>query len=511
MDSDAVARTLIPQPHRVSARDGAFSLHSDTVMSVVEEAESAAEYLRDRLQATTGFELKYGAAETHGIHFIFDEALQDEAYALTVTEDFVNISSGSASGFFYAVQSLLQLMPAEVYGKQLAPDVKWSIAACEISDAPKYRWRGLMIDLSRHFFGLETLKDMVDWMAMHKLNRFHLHLTDSPAWRLEIKGYPKLTEIGAKGTHSDPNAPAQFLTQDQVKALVAYAKKQHILVVPEIDVPGHFGAAARAYPELDGGANTLKVTAPEVDEFIETVFTQLGELFESPYIHFGGDEVRYHAWDKQPDMMKRRDELGLKNQHELEAWFDRKIADFLVAKGYRPMAWDEAAGFGVNKETIIQWWRCLNPESLPYAIKQGHEVIISPADHTYFDYPYTKEEPGAHWEGLRNGGNSSELIYNWQPIPDGLTDQERGQILGFEACLWSEFMQTRERLEYLTFPRLAAYAEVAWGNKLASYADYQRKLPLQLKRYEVMQLNYRKPGIGHALRKTLQPEGYQLP
>jgi len=385
--------SVIPCPAKTETKPGAFEVTSDTPIHYSEGAEAKARQLADALNIPTGYQLKavHGEAVGGAVFLTLDRALAslgEEGYQLSVATEGVILSAPTEAGLFHGAQTLRQLLPAEAFSSKAVPEVKWEIPCVEINDQPKYPWRGLMIDISRHFFGLDTLKDMVDWMAMHKLNRLHIHLTDSPGWRLEIKGYPKLTTIAAQGNRSNKNGPVQFLMQEEIKELVAYANSRHIVVVPEIDIPGHFAAAARAYPELDGGAETLKVTAPEVDAFLEAVFTQVGALFNSPYIHFGSDEVRRHNWDAQPDMVKVRNELGLKNQHELEGWFDRKVADFIVEKGYTPMAWDDAAGFGINKQSILQWWRCRHPEALTQALKNDYKVVISPADHIYFDYAY---------------------------------------------------------------------------------------------------------------------------
>ncbi len=346
-------------------------------------------------------------------------------------------------------------------------------------------------------------------MADHKLNRLHLHLSDNPAWRIEINEYPKLTTIGAIGNQHDPNAPAQFLTEKQGRELAEYARKRFITIIPEVDMPGHSGAVARAYPELDGGKNTLNVASEKTAQFIDVVVNRLTDIFNTKYFHFGSDEVSKTNWMNLPDTKAKMKELGFKEPHELEGWFDRRTAKSILDKNLVPVAWDEASDFGVDSKTIVQWWRCLQPEKLVEALDRGHQVIISPADYVYFDYPYNKEEFGARWEGMRNGGNSTELVYNWKPVPSAITNEESAQVLGVEFCVWTESIRSEKRLEYMIFPRISAFAEVAWSpEENRNWDEFQKKLERQEKRYESQGFNFRKTDIPDKDRPRIQPEGF---
>lgn len=506
------AANIIPQPQKMKLGKGQFTLRASTTIAADKGSSQAARWFMSQVKKSTDYKLTTKSMKSAHIQLRVKKGeMGEEAYTLKVTGRKVTITAGGRAGVFYGCQSLLQLFPAEIYSKTPASGIEWTAPVVKIADSPKYEWRSFMIDLSRHYFPMDLLKDYVDWMAMHKLNRFHLHLTDSPAWRMEIKAYPKLTTIGAKGSKSDKNAPAQFYTQKEMKELVRYAKKRHVIVIPEIDMPGHFAAAARAYPELDGGAATLNVTAPATQKFLDAVFKEVREVFDTPYIHYGSDEVRHHNWDGRADMKAAMKKLGLKNQHELEAWFDRKVAKDLLDKGFIPMAWDEAADFGIDKRAIVQWWRCLQPEKLVSAVKKGYKTIISPADFSYFDYPYVKGEYGGPWEGMRNGGNSSKLIYNWQPIPKELSEEEAKNIIGFEACLWSEFIRDRKRAEFMSFPRMSAFAEQSWGRKDGqSFEQFEEKLKTQILRYKILGINYRIPDLTTEERKKQQPEAFKL-
>jgi hexosaminidase len=245
---------------------------------------------------------------------------------------------------------------------------------------------------------------------------------------------------------------------------------------------------------------------------LEVVILRVADIFNTNFVHFGSDEVREHNWDNRSDMRTKMDKLGIKNQKEFEAWFDRKMADFIVASGLNPVAWDEASDFGININTIVQWWRCLQPEALDSAAYRGYNIIISPADHTYLDYPYALEEAGALWEGLRNGGNSTELIYNWNPIPETFSRSMEKHVLGIEAAVWTEFISHQMRLEYMIFPRLSAVSEIGWTfNENKDWEAFQERLSRQFLRYENDGVNYRMPDISIEERKQLQPEAFEGP
>ena len=503
---------IIPQPSHQKISEGRFMISSKTSIIGDIRLKEVGEYLSQTLSTITGHKFSFiagsGELEKNTIVLLIDTSvLNDEGYRLSIKPAAIVISGKDEKGVFYGIQSLKQLFPAET-GK-VHQQNSIAVHCTEIEDTPRFAWRGMMLDLSRHFIGVEEIKRLMDAMADHKLNRLHLHLSDNPAWRIEIKEYSKLTTSGATGNQHNPKAPEQFLTEKQGRELAEYARRRFITIVPEVDMPGHSGAVARAYPELDGGENTLNVTSEKTATFIDVVLTRLTDIFNTKYFHFGSDEVTKTKWMDIPDTKAKMKELGFKEPHELEGWFDRRTAKSILDKGLLPVAWDEASDFGVDRRTIVQWWRCLQPEKLVEALNRGHEVIISPADYVYFDYPYNKQEFGAGWEGMRNGGNSTELVYNWKPVPSTITNEARSRILGVEFCVWTEFIRSEKRLEYMIFPRISAFAEVAWSSEEnRNWSGFQKKLERQEKRFESQGLNFRKPGIPDKDRPRIQPEGF---
>ncbi len=497
---------VIPQPVSLTRSAGSFAIDGSTFIVAGSESIAGASYLARRLQNATGYTLPIREQRSDddlgaAITFRLDSppagasSLGEEGYRLSVAKEGIDISASRLSGLFYGVQTLLQLLPPEVYSKD-ARSLKTgelTLPLVEIADRPRFAWRGLMIDVSRHFFSKEQIIKTIDAMAMHKLNVLHLHLTDDPGWRVEIERYPRLTTIGAIGDRTNPDGPERlYFSKDDIREIVAHASRRHIIVVPEIDMPGHAMAAARAYPEFFDGYKTFNPANQETYEFVKNVLSEVMDLFPSGYLHFGGDEVRDHRWAEMRSIQTFMQEHGYTDLSEVEGHFDRFVADFIAEKGYTPIGWDEVVEFDVNPDTIVQWWLHLRPEARDHAIRKGYRVIISPTNYLYFDYPNGPGEPGAPWEGNDNGPNSFELIHQWEPIPDGYSQEEESQVLGLQANLWTEFIKSNGYYEYMLFPRLSAMAEIAWSPKGAKDLDeFKRRLRVQCQRYEAMGLNYR--------------------
>lgn len=504
--------SIIPQPKEVRVYEGSFVLDSTTqLVFATEEQHKVANWFNNELQNLVGWSSRIGKApkEKNSIVLIQDDSLADEAYLLDITDDGIAIKAASAPGYFYAFQTLLQLAPVSEE-KILRSELKFD--QLSIADQPRFRWRGAMLDISRHFFGPETIKQLIDQMAAQKMNRLHLHLTDDTGWRIAIKEYPKLVEIGSRGDKTNPNGPAMYLTEQEARDITAYANDRQITIIPEVDIPGHSGAIERAYPEFSGGNNTLNIANEDAIKMIETVILRLSDLFNTRYIHYGSDEVRHHNWEGRPDMFARMKELKLKDQHEFEGWFDRRMADFIVESGLKPIAWDEASDFGVNKNTILQWWRGEYPEVLHTAAERGYDIILSPVDFVYLDYPSDLKESGANWEGLHNGPNSMEAIYRWKLIPETFNDSMSARIIGIEAGIWTEFIDNTKRLEYMTYPRLSAVAEKGWTiEENIDWESFQERLSKQYERYKMLGINYRIPKLGIEERKIRQPEAFDGP
>lgn len=440
---------LIPLPATLAWHDGNVPLSADTVVEGRGKAVPTAAYLARELG------LKQSGRGPSRIRLSLVPASKianPEGYHLRAAGNDVLIEASDPRGLFYGAQTLRQLVTAGPPGTRSVPSV-------EIDDAPRFRWRGLLIDESRHFFGKETLLKTIDEMAAYKLNVLQLHLTDDPGWRIEIPGYPKLTEIGALDPESGTR---QYFTTDEIRQIVAYADERHIMVVPEIEMPGHAGSEARAYPEYFDDQGRFNPGNPKTYDFIRGVLTEVAKLFPAPYLHFGGDEVGDEAWQDLPDVARLKAEHGLKTTGDVQRYFGRRVAEIIQGIGKRPMAWDEQAEAGADKNVVIFWWRKGRPDVLNAAAKAGYDLVMAPVDYTYFDYHQGPGEPGAPWEGNDGGPISISKILNWEPIPEGFTPEQAGHVMGVEAAVWTEFIKTERYFEFMTYPRLLALAEVAW-------------------------------------------------
>jgi hexosaminidase len=422
-----------------------------------------------------------------------DGGLGDEGYEIVVKKSGILITAKKSQGIFYGLQSVRQLLPPQIESSGRVEGLQLLVPLVQIKDRPSYPWRGLMLDESRHFFGKAYVKKLLDQMALLKMNVFHWHLTDAPGWRLEVKKYPKLTTVGGIGNHSDPNAPAAYYTQNDVREVIAYAAERHIQVLPEIDMPGHATAANRAYPEHSGGGNekrpdfTFNPGRQETYSFLTDILEETAALFPAPWIHYGGDEVHFanSQWIDIPEVKTLMNEHGLDDLKDVEHYFNRRMADEIRRLGKKTVAWDEVVDAGIDPdESIIIWWRHDVPEQLIKALDKGHEVVLSPRRPLYLDFV----QDDAHQIGRRwDGYNDLEQVYNYPGFP-------AGQILGMQASLWTETVQTEERGDFMIFPRLTAIAEAAWtGASNKDYECYRKRLRAMLKRYDVMGIDYYDP------------------
>ena len=447
--SAAASPALIPMPTSVVPLGGEFRITADTRVSGVDGAAPTADFLSRILKLKTGER----SASQIRLRLVSDKIVPGaEAYHLRVTSGEVRIEASDPRGLFYGAQTLRQLIATSSNGTRTAP-------SSDIQDSPRFGWRGLLIDVSRHFFGKPTILRFIDEMAAYKLNVLQLHLTDDPGWRLEIAGYPKLTDVGAL----DPaTGKRQFYTAGDIRDIVAYAAERHIIVVPEIEMPGHSGSEARSYPEFFDSQGRFNPGKPETYEFIRAVLSQVGRLFPGPYLHFGGDEVGEDAWKDLPEVERLKSEQKLATSHDVQSYFGRRVASIIQGLGKRPMAWDEQAEAGADRNVVIFWWRKGRPDVLSAAAKSGYDLVMAPVDKTYFDYSQGPGEPGAPWEGNEGGPVSIAKILAWEPVPASFTPDETSRVLGVEAAVWTEFIQSERYLEFMTFPRLLAFAEVAW-------------------------------------------------
>ncbi|WP_371796093.1 beta-N-acetylhexosaminidase [Streptomyces sp. NBC_01718] len=517
---------LIPAPVSVGdqGRCG-FLMGRATTITGQDGTESTERWLRSTLGAAFGLSLPPGAeGKDNTILLRIDPALVPEGYRLsTGTGQSVVITGGSPAGVFWGAQTLRQLLGPEAFRRAPVSDgVPAHVPFTDIEDRPRFSWRGMMLDVSRHFLPKDDVLRYLDLLAAHKLNVFHFHLTDDQGWRVEIKRYPKLTEVGSWRSRTKHGHRASELwdetpygghyTQDDIREIVAYAAERHIRVVPEIDIPGHSQAAISAYPEL-GNTDVIDTTTLSVWDtwgvspnvlaptdntlrFFEGVFEELLDLFPaatSPFIHIGGDECLKDQWKESPTAQARIRELGLADEDELQSWFIRHFDRWLTARGRRLIGWDEILEGGLPDGAAVSSWRGYAGGIA--AAEAGHDVVMCPEQQVYLDH----RQDGGPDEPMPIGYvRTLEDVFRFDPVPPGLTEEAAGHILGTQANVWTEVMQNRSRVDYQVFPRLVAFAEVAWSALPApadrDFADFERRMTAHYARLDALGVEYRPPG-----------------
>ncbi len=520
---------IVPKPKSIKYLDAKFELNSRTRIIADDEAGfKIAALLNDHLQKNYGFKLPQpaGIPRSNKNTIIIEpqsklpEHLNGEAYGIYVVKEGV-ILAGRGSGQFYALQSFLQMLPAKMEGGKAV------LRAVDISDRPRFRYRGMHLDVGRHFMPVAFVKKYIDLMAQYKFNNFHWHLTEDQGWRIEIKKYPKLTGVGSyrKETVRDrqlnpyagDNFPhGGFYTQEQIKEVVAYAKERRINVIPEIELPGHSAAALAAYPEFACAGDKYEVATTwgifkqtycpkeETFKFLEDVLTEVIALFpDSPYVHIGGDEVLKDHWKEAPLVRELKQKENLKDEHEVQSWFIRRIEKFLNSKGKRLIGWDEILEGGIAPNATIMSWRGMKGGI--EAARAKHDVIMTPTDFAYFDY--SQGDPRT--EPINIGGYLTlEKVYSFDPVPPELKADEAGYIIGGQGNVWTEYMKTPDKIEYMVFPRMLAMAEVLWSpQETRDYTDFLKRLPYQFARLDRQNVNYRIPvpaGLGNVIMNEKQ-------
>ncbi len=438
-----------------------------------------------------------------------------EHYRLTVTQRSITVSAAEHAGLFYGLQTLRQLLPSNGGHTSRNADAAWAIPAVEIDDRPRFVYRGMHLDVGRHFFPVSFIKQYIDLLAMYKMNTFHWHLTEDQGWRIEIKQYPRLTEVGAYRKETivernfdpyigDGTPYGGFYTQDEIRDVVAYARTRYVTVIPEIEMPGHSSAALAAYPELGctegpfdvatkwGVHEDIYCPSEQTFAFLQDVLTEVMDLFPSPYIHIGGDEAPKTRWRESElaqEVIRRK---GLADEHELQSYFIKRIEHFLSAHGRRLIGWDELLEGGLASEATVMSWRGMTGGV--EAARQGHDVIMTPTSHVYFDYYQGDPEH----EPLAIGGLTPlERVYDFEPVPDELTNAESSHVLGAQGNVWTEYMKTTDYVEYMILPRMLALAEVVWSPKEArDWGSFARRLPAQFRALDDLSVNYRIPHVG---------------
>ena len=484
---------IIPQPQSVTSSKGEFVIDNKSVIACTspqfqKQAELLADYLKNSMHVLIQSDLNYTGKNR--IELKENSKLEEEAYQITVNKERILCEAATPAGMFYAMQTLIQSINVS--------DNKVTLPVLSIKDAPRYAWRGLLLDEARHFFGKEVVKQILDVMAYLKMNRFHWHLTDEPAWRIEIKKYPNLTEIGGVGNWHDQNAPRAFYTQEDIREIVAYASERHIMVIPEIEMPGHAIAANRSYPEFSAGGIgrwngfTFHPAREATYDFISDIFAEIVQLFPSPYIHIGGDEVHYgnQTWFTDPEIQQFIKDNNLKDEKELEHYFVRRVCDIVNSKGRIMIGWDEIVDAGISPDkAIAMWWRPDLTNRLPNDLEKGFRVIMAPCIPFYLDYL----QDAAHVFGMRQ----LSLLQNIYSAPDDLSPliiHHPEQMMGIQTSLWTEFIADEKRLYFQLFPRLAGIAEIAWTNpKSKDYARFEMKLKSFLQYLDRKGINYFNP------------------
>lgn len=418
------------------------------------------------------------------------------SYTLMVSGKVIQITAADRAGVFYGMITLSQL-----YKSAKSDKINMILPGVNIIDAPRYQWRGFMLDESRHFFGKEVVKNILNWMAFYKLNRFHWHLTDAQGWRFEVKKYPLLAKKGGKGNFTDSIAAARYYTQNDIKEIVAFAKRRNIEIIPEIDMPGHATGATSAYPELSGGTTpgyenfTFNPAKESTYKYLSNVLKEVKALFPAHVIHIGGDEVTLgiKAWETNPDVLKLMAAQKMTDYRQAEFYFLRRIADTVQKLGCRVMCWDEAVPAGLPATNVtVNWWRQNKPESLTEAINKGYKIVLCPRLPLYFDFV----QDSTHVSGRKWGKlyNTYLDIYHFPENALADTVYKRINIIGLQANLWTETVITQKRLEYLLFPRLAAMAEAGWAAQSSKSDElFNKRLKAHLQYYKEEGLYYYDP------------------
>jgi len=512
--------SLIPLPAEIKRGTGSFTLKSDT--KIVLKTDSAAvkkacDFFLELVNPSTGLNIGYASSSTLPIVVELDSKISHpEGYQLKVTPKDISIIAQTPTGVFYAFQTLRQLLPPVIESRTVV-NRTWQIPAVEINDAPRFPYRGLMLDVARHFFPVGTIRRYIDLMALHKFNYLHLHLTDDQGWRIEIPGYPKLQSISAwrKETmighlNDEPRLydgipHGGYYTQTELKELVQYAADRHITIVPEIEMPGHVTALLAAYPELACSGSSFEVArdwgifsnllCPREDTFIflERILNEVMNIFPGKYIHIGGDECPKEQWQKSEFCKNLKIQNGLQTDEQLQTWFMRRIAQYIQSRGRQAIGWDEIIEGGDIGDAVIMSWR--GEDGGIAAARKGNKVIMTPHRYCYFDYYQWRnrnEEPLA-----QIGYIPLSMVYMYDPVPKELNDDQKPCILGAQGNLWTEYIADERQIEYMAYPRACALSEVIWSPaQQKSYNQFLNRLREHSKRFEVLNVNFARHALG---------------
>lgn len=519
MLAQAQPNALIPAPSVARWGDGVYELNRKVGISYEgEDLRPAAEYLAEMLRRATGYKIPISKRPSD-IQLYKTDAGKVGSYALKIYEKGVRINGNGYQGVINGIATLRQIFAAEIESTQ-PKDYHWVLPYTLVADEPRFEWRGMHLDCSRHFFSKGEIKEFIDVLALYKINKFHWHLTDDQGWRIEIKKYPLLTENGAwrifnnqdtlcmrrasEEDRADMELPRNkmklgpdgkalyggYYSQDDIREIVAYAAQRGIDIVPEIDMPGHSLSAINNYeglscsPKIGWGELFTTPLCPGKDrmlEFCKDVYSEVFQLFPYEYVMLGADEVDQSNWEKCPDCQRRMKEHGLSNTHELQAWFVHQMEDFFTQHGRRMIGWDEIIAGGLSDKATVMWWRSWNPTAMKDATSHGNQVICTTANEFYLSY--------------NDDSNRMRSIFDFDPQPNTLTEEEKALVLGVQGCLWAEMLPTRERMYYQAFPRMLAVAELGWSTDRTDWENFQHRMLLQLPRLQKLGVTYRTPDL----------------
>ena len=524
---------IIPRPLKMEKQSGEFVFNAQTKL-VVKGQHPELQYVVDFVQQQFGIPMGFAFTQTsdaqqNALILRLDSGIEGPkgSYHLSITPDLIEIKAASPRGLFYGLQSLRQLMPYAVESRDVVEGVDWKVPCVEIVDEPRFSYRGMHLDVGRHFFPVSFVKRYIDLIALQKMNYFHWHLTEDQGWRIEIKKYPKLTQIGSVRRQTITTLASQkpyiydgqpykgFYTQDEIREVVEYARKRFVTIIPEIEMPGHSSAALAAYPELGCTGGPYQVQDrwgifkdvycagnEKTFQFLEDVLTEVIDLFPGKYIHIGGDECPKDRWKSCPKCQARIKAEGLKDEHELQSYFIQRIEKFLLSKNRYIIGWDEILEGGLAPQATVMSWRGVKGGIA--AAKQHHEVIMTPTSHCYFNF--YQADPVT--QPLAIGGFIPlQKVYFFEPVPKELTAEEAKYVLGAQGNIWTEYIESEDEVEYMALPRAAALAEVVWTSKEnKDWFDFLSRLEGLYKHWYAMGVNYFRGNVGDLIKlnKSLQ-------
>ena len=499
---------IIPKPVNIKRKEGFYHIKKELTLKSTEDKQLQKIFsiFLNELQQLSKITTDISTEKEVNLEFHFDETISnDEGYFLLINKDGIKIKAIKTAGIFYACQTLLQIL-FQHYPK---------IPFCEIEDYPRFQWRGMHLDVSRHFFKVSFIKKYIDLLAFHKLNIFHWHLTDDNGWRIQMEKYPELTDICAwrnnlehipwnerQGKESEAKGIyGGFYSQIEIREIVQYAADRFITIIPEIEMPGHTSEVFAAFPQYSCKGKKLTVAPggywPNMDifcagndetfEFLEDILSEVCELFPSEYIHIGGDEANKTFWKECPKCQKRISDEGLKDEKELQSWFIRRIEKILLAKGKKLIGWDEISEGGLSKDATVMCWRGDGIEAVKNAVSNGNKAVMCPNFFLYFDWKQTKAES----EKGAFGVTTLEKVYSYEPVPQDIPKEQQGLILGAQGNVWTEFMTNPQEVEYMAFPRMCALSEIVWTKKeIQDWGDFKERMVKHLCILEKNNINF---------------------